>query len=58
MLLGQLKPGDIPAHVRDASIRKMVEVYFPANTVTDRPVAVKNVPLAYIGVKPVEVAPR
>ncbi|MGJ8686680.1 MAG: sulfate adenylyltransferase, partial [Spongiibacteraceae bacterium] len=23
MLLGQLKPGDIPAHVRDASIRKM-----------------------------------
>ncbi|CAH0990581.1 Sulfate adenylyltransferase [Sinobacterium norvegicum] len=33
MLLGQLKPGDIPAHVRDASIRKMVEVYFPANTV-------------------------
>ena len=33
MLLGQLKPGDIPAPVRDASIRKMVEVYFPANTV-------------------------
>ena len=33
MLLGQLKPGDIPAHVRDASIRKMVEVYFPENTV-------------------------
>jgi sulfate adenylyltransferase len=33
MLLGQLKPGDIPAHVRDASIRKMVEVYFPKNTV-------------------------
>lgn len=33
MLLGQLKPGDIPADVRDASIRKMVEVYFPANTV-------------------------
>jgi sulfate adenylyltransferase len=33
MLLGQLKPGDIPAHVRDASIRKMVEVYFPKNSV-------------------------
>lgn len=33
MLLGKLKPGDIPAHVRDASIRKMVENYFPANTV-------------------------
>lgn len=33
MLLGKLKPGDIPAHVRDAAIRKMVEVYFPANTV-------------------------
>ena len=33
MLLGKLKPGDIPAPVRDASIRKMVEVYFPANTV-------------------------
>jgi sulfate adenylyltransferase len=33
MLLGQLKAGDIPAPVRDASIRKMVEVYFPANTV-------------------------
>jgi sulfate adenylyltransferase len=33
MLLGKLKPGDIPAEVRDASIRKMVEVYFPANTV-------------------------
>lgn len=33
MLLGQLKPGDIPAHVRDASIRKMVDVYFPKNTV-------------------------
>ena len=33
MLLGQLKPGDIPAHVRDASIRKMVEEYFPKNTV-------------------------
>ncbi|MEH6551547.1 MAG: sulfate adenylyltransferase [Pseudomonadales bacterium] len=33
MLLGKLKPGDIPANVRDASIRKMVEVYFPPNTV-------------------------
>ena len=33
MLLGQLKAGDIPADVRDASIRKMVEVYFPPNTV-------------------------
>ena len=33
MLLGKLKPGDIPAEVRDASIRKMVEIYFPANTV-------------------------
>jgi sulfate adenylyltransferase len=29
MLLGKLKPGDIPADVRDASIRKMVDVYFP-----------------------------
>jgi len=33
MLLGKLKKGDIPAPVRDASIRKMVELYFPANTV-------------------------
>jgi sulfate adenylyltransferase len=33
MLLGKLKPGDIPAEVRDASIRKMVELYFPPNTV-------------------------
>ncbi len=33
MLLGKLKPGDIPAHVRDAAIRKMVELYFPPNTV-------------------------
>jgi len=32
MLLGKLKPGDIPADVRDAAIRKMVEVYFPANS--------------------------
>ena len=33
MLLGRLKPGDIPANVRDAAIRKMVELYFPPNTV-------------------------
>ena len=33
MLLGKLKPGDIPADVRDASIRKMVELYFPPNSV-------------------------
>jgi sulfate adenylyltransferase len=33
MLLGKLKKGDIPADVRDASIRKMVEIYFPPNTV-------------------------
>ncbi len=33
MLLGKLKEGDIPADVRDACIRKMVEVYFPENTV-------------------------
>lgn len=33
MLLGKLKPGDIPADVRDAAIRKMVELYFPKNTV-------------------------
>jgi len=32
MLLGKLKPGDIPAPVRDASIRKMVELYFPKNS--------------------------
>ncbi len=32
MLLGKLKPGDIPADVRDASIRKMVELYFPPHT--------------------------
>ena len=32
MLLGKLKKGDIPAPVRDASIRKMVEMYFPANS--------------------------
>jgi sulfate adenylyltransferase len=33
MLLGRLKKGDIPADVRDASIRKMVELYFEPNTV-------------------------
>ncbi|MBT4807224.1 MAG: sulfate adenylyltransferase, partial [Acidiferrobacteraceae bacterium] len=33
MLLGKLKPGDIPAEVRDAAIRKMVDLYFPANSV-------------------------
>lgn len=33
MLLGKLKQGDIPADVRDAAIRKMVELYFPPNTV-------------------------
>ncbi len=33
MLLGKLKKGDIPADVRDACIRKMVDIYFPANTV-------------------------
>lgn len=33
MLLGKLKQGDIPAPVRDACIRKMVENYFPKNTV-------------------------
>lgn len=33
MLLGKLKAGDIPADVRDASIRKMVELYFPPKTV-------------------------
>ena len=32
MLLGKLKPGDIPADVRDAAIRKMIELYFPANS--------------------------
>jgi len=32
MLLGKLKPGDIPAEVRNAAIRKMVELYFPKNT--------------------------
>jgi sulfate adenylyltransferase len=33
MLLGRLKAGDIPATVRDECIRKMVDVYFPENTV-------------------------
>lgn len=32
MLLGKLKEGDIPAPVRDASIRKMVELYFKPNS--------------------------
>ena len=33
MLLGKLKPGDIPADVRDSAIRTMVENYFPDNYV-------------------------
>ena len=33
MLLGKLKAGDIPADVRDSAIRKMVDVYFPKNSV-------------------------
>ena len=33
MLLGKLKPGDIPADVRDAAIRTMVDIYFPKGTV-------------------------
>lgn len=33
MLLGKLKAGDIPADVRDAAIRRMVEVYFEPGTV-------------------------
>ena len=33
MLLGKLKPGDIPADVRDASIRTMVANYFEKDTV-------------------------
>jgi sulfate adenylyltransferase len=32
MLLGKLKKGDIPADVRDACIRKMVDLYFEPNT--------------------------
>ena len=33
MLLGRLKPGDLPASVRERAIRCMVERYFPPNTV-------------------------
>lgn len=33
MLLGKLKPGDIPAKVRDDAIRKMVDLYFSKNSV-------------------------
>ena len=33
MLLGKLKPGDIPASVRIATIHAMVDRYFPRNTV-------------------------
>ncbi|NND00913.1 MAG: sulfate adenylyltransferase [Gammaproteobacteria bacterium] len=33
MLLGKLKAGDIPADVRDSSIREMVNSYFPPNSV-------------------------
>ncbi|MDX1404692.1 MAG: sulfate adenylyltransferase [Woeseiaceae bacterium] len=33
MLLGKLKEGDIPAAVRDDCIRKMVDTYFPENSV-------------------------
>ncbi len=32
MLLGKLKPGDIPANVREAAIGTMVEHYFPPNS--------------------------
>ena len=32
MLLGKLKPGDIPAPVRDAAIRKMAELYLVPNS--------------------------
>ncbi len=32
MLLGKLKPGDIPADVRDDAIRTMVKLYFPENS--------------------------
>ncbi len=32
MLLGQLKPGDIPADVRDDAIRTMVKLYFAENS--------------------------
>lgn len=33
MLLGRLKPGDIPAAVREEAIRRMVDRYFPPNSV-------------------------
>ena len=33
MTLGKLKKGDIPGDVRNAAIAKMVELYFPENTV-------------------------
>ena len=33
MLLGKLQPGEIPASVRDNCIRKMVDLYFPENSV-------------------------
>ncbi|MDD9892816.1 MAG: sulfate adenylyltransferase [Gammaproteobacteria bacterium] len=33
MLLGKLKPGDIPADVRDEAIRELVQHHFPENTV-------------------------
>jgi len=33
MLLGKLKPGDVPAEVRDAAIRKMAKLYFEPDTV-------------------------
>jgi len=33
MTLGKLKDGDIPGDVRNAAIEKMVELYFPENTV-------------------------
>ena len=32
MTLGKLKEGDIPGDVRDAAIRKMVDIYFPENS--------------------------
>ena len=32
MLLGKLKPGDIPAKIRVQAIQKMVELYFPENS--------------------------
>ena len=32
MLLGKIKPGDIPADVRDDAIRTMVRLYFPENS--------------------------